>query len=132
MVDVPVDVLVTEQGAAARDNLKAANQSDRVVWFFRPDADGFEVRFRGFISPGLPLSSQPQPLPAQDLFSVPPTSSIGGRISGTIHPNALDGLYVYEIFERNELVPWLNPISGQEFGGVQIPDPPPQRPLSDP
>lgn len=126
MVNVPVDVLVTEQGVAARESFKSANRGNTVTWDFSANQGTFEVEFRGFLPPGSPLNAPIQPLPAQNLFSAPlQPSSNGGTISGTIDPNAPDGVYFYHILNGGRILRWLNPISiFHEFGGVQIPDPP--------
>ncbi len=128
MGSVHVDVLVTDQGVAARKNFKEAKKEDTVTWEFRPSGATFEVRFREFLPLGSPLDTDipRQPLPQQKLFSAPlSTSSSDGQISGTIDPGALPGIYFYEIFDGGTApLPWLNPISNaHNFGGVQVPPP---------
>jgi hypothetical protein len=51
----------------------------------------------------------------------------GGKISGTIAKDAPNGRYIYEIHNsNNEKLRWLTPLGpGQEFGGLDIPKPPP-------
>ena len=125
---VDVDVLVTDQGAAARSRLTFGNGGDEMTWSFIPSNRTFRVVFTGFLPPGVPLEEPLEELPEQSLFSTPILISSDGLISETINPQAQEGLYIYEIFEGDAQLPWLNPLSeGRNFGGVEIPDPPRSR-----
>jgi hypothetical protein len=124
MAKIPVFVLETAQGVAARESFKNANRGNTVEWDFSANQGTFEVELTGFLPAGSPLNSAPQPLP-RDLFSSPLAPSLNGVITGTIDQGAPDGVYFYHILKGGKILRWMNPISAfHEFGGVQIPDPP--------
>ena len=123
-----IDVLVTKQGVAARANRESEDHGHDVTWLFTPSLDTFQVVFRGFQAiPTGPL----QDTSAQGPFSQPLTTR-GGRVTGTVHPNTQNGLYIYDIHDGTTVLNWLTPISDtQNFGGLDVPKgPPPPSPPS--
>lgn len=117
-----VDVLVTDQGVAAQQNLADINRTGTVTWIFVPGSDSLKVVFREFRPSG---GGPSQTISAQGPFSQP-LSTLGGRVTGTIDINAEDGLYLYDILGGQDRIPWLNGLSEDEnFGGVEVHGPPP-------
>lgn len=120
-----INVKVTADGVSAVENPQSARQSDTVTWVFTgPGSDNLRVVFKKV---ELPNSSGVLLIYEQGPFSRP-LSIIGGQISGTIAQEAPNGRYLYDIHDgNNKSLNWLNPISpDQNFGGLDIPKPPPR------
>jgi hypothetical protein len=122
MVTINVAVTVGREVSAV-GNPQSARQSDTVTWIFPPGSDDLRVVFKKV---ELSNSSGVLLIYEQGPFSRP-LSMIGGRISGTIAPDAPNGRYLYDIHDgNNQPLTWLPPLSKtQNFGGLDVPKPPP-------
>ena len=123
---VTITVKVTAAGVSAVENPQAARQTDTVTWVFDPDSDDLRVVFKRV---ELSNNSGVLLIYEQGPFSRP-LSMIGGKIRGTIAQDAPNGRYLYDIHDgNNKSLTWVNPISKkQNFGGLDIPKPPPRSP----
>jgi hypothetical protein len=122
-----VNILVTAQGVAARENFKDVNRLDGVTWVLAPSSESFQVVFTEF----QPLDGPRQTnIPVQGPFSQPLLTNgnlNGGEVTGSVRADAEDGIYFYEIHNNTGKLPWLNPVSeDEEFGGVEVHGPPPR------
>jgi hypothetical protein len=48
------------------------------------------------------------------------------KITGTVAPDR-QGRFLYDVFSGGVLHDWLNSMEGQNFGGIDLPKPPPDR-----
>jgi len=105
---------------------RPAYQTETVTWVFGPGSDNLRVVFKkAELSNSSGVGSNLL-INEQGPFSRP-LSMIGGQISGTIAQETPNGRYLYDIHDgNNRLLPWVNPVSPeQNFGGLDIPKPPP-------
>jgi hypothetical protein len=107
-------------------NPQSAKQTETVTWVFKfidTASDNLRVVFKKV---ELPNNSGTLLIYEQGPFSRP-LSMIGGQISGTIAQEAPNGRYLYDIHDgNNQSLKWLPPLSTtQNFGGLDIPKPPP-------
>jgi len=126
-----INVAVTA-GTAGREvsavgNPQAARQSDTVTWIFPPGSDDLRVVFKKVELPDSSgVLSSSLLIYEQGPFSRP-LSMIGGKISGTIAPDAPNGRYLYDIHDgNNKSLNWLTKLPpDQNFGGLDVPKTPP-------
>jgi hypothetical protein len=125
-----INVTVTAAGVSADKNPQAAKQTETVTWVFGTGSDDLRVVFKKVELPNSSgVLSSSLLIYEQGPFSRP-LSMIGGQISGTIAPDAPDGRYLYDIHDgNNKSLNWLTRLSpDQNFGGLDIPKPPPRLP----
>ena len=116
-----IDVLVTDQGVAARPNPVGADRGELVVWNFRPSSQTFRVVFKEFQPPNGPKER----ISGQRPFSQPLLTD-PGPVGGIIDPGAQAGRYIYDIQDaEGKKLNWLNHLPpDQNFGGLDVPKPP--------
>jgi hypothetical protein len=122
-----INVTVTAAGVSAVENPQAAKQTETVTWVFTfipPGADDLRVVFKKV---ELSNNSGVLLIYEQGPFSRP-LSMIGNQISGTIAQEAPNGRYLYDIHDgNNKALNWVTKLSPeQNFGGLDIPKPPPK------
>jgi hypothetical protein len=124
MATITINVKLTPAGVVAQENPGAARLNDTVTWVFDSGPDDLHVVFKK-----VELSNGELLIAEQGPFSTPLSRS-GKEISGTIAPDAPGGRYLYDIRDgKNQRLTWANPLSpGQNFGGLDIPKPPPRSP----
>ncbi|MEO6195009.1 MAG: hypothetical protein ABIS20_18490 [Thermoanaerobaculia bacterium] len=120
-----INVTVNANGVSAVENPQSARQTETVTWVFTfigPGSDDLRVVFKKVELP----NSSGLLIYEQGPFSRP-LSMIRGQIIGTIAQEAPNGRYLYDIHDgNNQSLPWLTPLSRtQNFGGLDIPKPPP-------
>ncbi|HEX3527867.1 MAG TPA: hypothetical protein VH988_12450 [Thermoanaerobaculia bacterium] len=125
-INVTIKLTVTAQGevkVSAVANPQTAKQADIVTWVFEPGSEDLRVVFKKV---ELANNSGALLIYEQGPFSSP-LSRIGGELSGTIAKDAPDGRYLYDIHDgNNQRLNWEIPLSiDQNFGGLDIPKPPP-------
>jgi hypothetical protein len=118
-----IHVKLTNKGVVAVKNPEAADQTATVAWVFDSGPDDLHVVFKKVELP----NGSSLLLHEQGPFSRPLSMS-GNQISGTIAPDAPDGRYLYDIRDgKNQRLTWANPLGpDQNFGGLDIPKPPPR------
>lgn len=125
MATITVKVTETPEGVkvSAVGNPQSAKQTETVTWVFPPGSDDLRVVFKKV---ELPNNSGVLLIYEQGPFSRP-LSMIGNQISGTIAPEAPNGRYLYDIHDgNNQSLKWSPQLSKtQNFGGLDIPKPPP-------
>ena len=130
MATIKVKVTKTPEGVrvSAVGNPQAARQTETVTWVFTdPGSDDLRVVFKKVELPNSSgVLSSSLLIYEQGPFSRP-LSMIGGQISGTIAQEAPNGRYLYDIHDgNNQPLKWEIPLSiDQNFGGLDIPKPPP-------
>jgi hypothetical protein len=125
-INVSIKLTVTaqeEREVRAVANPQTAKQADTVTWVFEPGSEDLRVVFKKV---ELANDSGALLIYEQGPFSRA-LSRIGVELSGTIAKDAPDGRYLYDIHDgNNQPLKWRNPISkDQNFGGLDIPKPPP-------
>ena len=126
MATITAKVTETPEGVrvSAVGNPQTAKQTETVTWVFTgPGSDDLRVVFKKI---ELPNSSGVLLIYEQGPFSRP-LSMIGGKISGTIAPDAPNGRYLYDIHDgNNKSLNWVTKLSpDQNFGGLDVPKSPP-------
>ena len=119
-----INVTVNAAVVSAVENPQSARQTETVTWVFTgPASDDLRVVFKKV---ELPNSSGVLLIYEQGPFSRP-LSMIGNQISGTIAPDAPNGRYLYDIHDgNNKSLKWSPPLNkNQNFGGLDVPKPPP-------
>ncbi len=121
-----INVTVNAAGVSALENPQSARQTETVTWVFTfigPGSDELRVVFKKV---ELSNNSGVLLINEQGPFSGP-LSMIGGQISGTIAQDAPWGRYLYDIHDGTNKLNWVTKLSpDQNFGGLDIPKPPPR------
>jgi hypothetical protein len=122
---VTIEVVVTNQDVSANPNPAKVDRGELVIWNFQPSSRTFRVVFKKFQPPGGSLKDISDKGPFSRSLSRTP-----GLVRGNIAQGAQDGLYIYDIQNsRGKKLNWLNPLSqDQNFGGLDVPKPPPKNP----
>lgn len=124
---VDVEIFVTGEGVAAREVRKSVTRQHPTVTWSDPSGTEFEIVFvayQPFDPPG--GSRQPVSSPSGP-FSIRLVSN-QGSVTDNVRANAPNGTYFYVIHRNNTPLEWLRPIgtsSEDNFGGVEVHDPPP-------
>ncbi len=120
-----INVTVNAAGVSALENPQSARQTETVTWVFTfigPGSDELRVVFKKV---ELSNNSGVLLINEQGPFSGP-LSMIGGQIRGTIAQDAPWGRYLYDIHDGTNKLNWVTKLSpDQNFGGLDIPKPPP-------
>jgi hypothetical protein len=120
-----ISVRVSGEGIRAMENPTGAHPGDTVTWLFQGDTVGKDVRvvFRE-VEPadGSPTAECGPNGPFSELARS--ADRIVGRIPSPVQTK---GRFLYDVFEGDKKLEWINRLPpDQNFGGLDIPPPPPR------
>lgn len=120
-----ISVRVTGNGVRAMENPSEALPGDTVTWLFQNGTVGKDLRvvFREVEPADGSTAAECGPNgPFSELARS--ADRIVGTIPSSVHQQ---GLFLYDVFEGDTKLEWINPLPpGRNFGGVDVPPPPPR------